>query len=298
MLRLGLIGMSDGNGHPYSWAAIINGYNKEVMETCPFRAIPAYLERQSFPRDQIRGAEVTHIWTQDNVLSHHIARASKIPNVVSHVTDMLGKVDGILLARDDAENHYAIAKPFLEAGLPIYIDKPVALNIQSLNKIFNSAMSPSQIFSCSALRYAKEIIPSGDELEKIGDLRGISATTPKSWEKYAVHLVDPIMSFLLPKKIISKEVKRLGCATEVILKWDSEIESKLYTTGEDFGHISFRYEGNYGHIDKTFSDSFGAFKGGLMDFINGISMGTSFSSYERLSLLVDVLDLGDSNGSK
>ncbi len=36
MYNLGIIGMSPGNGHPYSWAAIFNGYNKEKMAKCPF----------------------------------------------------------------------------------------------------------------------------------------------------------------------------------------------------------------------------------------------------------------------
>jgi len=29
MLKLGVIGMSEGNGHPYSWSAIINGQSDE-----------------------------------------------------------------------------------------------------------------------------------------------------------------------------------------------------------------------------------------------------------------------------
>ena len=28
-IRLGLIGISKDNGHPYSWSAIINGYDKK-----------------------------------------------------------------------------------------------------------------------------------------------------------------------------------------------------------------------------------------------------------------------------
>ena len=28
-IRLGIIGMTEGNGHPYSWSAIFNGYNPE-----------------------------------------------------------------------------------------------------------------------------------------------------------------------------------------------------------------------------------------------------------------------------
>ena len=30
-INLGLIGISEGNGHPYSWSAIINGYNEAYL---------------------------------------------------------------------------------------------------------------------------------------------------------------------------------------------------------------------------------------------------------------------------
>jgi len=64
-LRLGVIGLSPGNGHPYSWSAIFNGYNLQAMEECGFPVIPRYLEKQNFPDDGIQSAKVTHIWTQD-----------------------------------------------------------------------------------------------------------------------------------------------------------------------------------------------------------------------------------------
>ena len=28
-IRIAMLGMVDGNGHPYSWSAMFNGYNKE-----------------------------------------------------------------------------------------------------------------------------------------------------------------------------------------------------------------------------------------------------------------------------
>ena len=31
-LKLGVIGMSEGNGHPYSWSAIFNGFDREEMK--------------------------------------------------------------------------------------------------------------------------------------------------------------------------------------------------------------------------------------------------------------------------
>jgi len=134
-LKLGVIGLSTGNGHPYSWSAIFNGYDPITMEECGFQVIPRYLEKQQFPKDAIMEANVTHVWTQDIVLSNHLATAAHIANVVQHPEEMIGQVDGILLARDDSETHYELAAPFLKAGLPVYIDKPVCLSIKELDRL-------------------------------------------------------------------------------------------------------------------------------------------------------------------
>ena len=81
MIKLGIVGISEGNGHPYSWGAIINGYDREAMASCPFPVIPQYLGERPDSDFGIGDARVTHIWTQDTDASGHIARASKIETV-------------------------------------------------------------------------------------------------------------------------------------------------------------------------------------------------------------------------
>ena len=58
-LKLAMLGMIEGNGHPYSWSGIINGYNPEAMAKCPYAAIPAYMGRQPLDSVRIPGARVT-----------------------------------------------------------------------------------------------------------------------------------------------------------------------------------------------------------------------------------------------
>ena len=172
-----------GNGHPYSWSAIFNGYNKSAMDDCGFPVIPIYLAKQRFPEDTIEGAKVTNVWTQSINLSKKIARATNIENVSHSITEMIPQIDAVLLARDDAENHFKFAKKFLEAGLPVFIDKPLAINMQSANKILSLEQYEGQIFSCSASRYAGEFDLMSDDLEEMGQLKKIVGYTPNSWEK-------------------------------------------------------------------------------------------------------------------
>ena len=56
------------------------------------------------------------------------------------------------------------------------------------------------------LCFADELYPTPDELASIGDL-GSNGQTPKSWEKYAVHLIDPLSIYGVRKIKMTKSIK-------------------------------------------------------------------------------------------
>lgn len=268
-LKLGVIGMSDGNGHPYSWSAIFNGYDKKQMQDCPFPAIPAYLSQQNFPKDSLEElGEVTHIWTQDIEVSKHISLASKIQNIVEEPEEMIDHVDAILLARDDAEHHYQMSLPFLNAGLPVFIDKPLALSVGEANKILNKQQFENQVFSCSSIRFAEELNLSDQEKEDIGEIVHVEAAIPKQWNTYAIHLIEPIVS-RIPHRGKLLEVKALHSESisTCIIKWE-KVTAYLKVTGNILVPVNFKFYGKKGHVNKEFKDSYNCFKTSLHRFVN------------------------------
>ena len=270
-LRLGVIGLSAGNGHPYSWSAIFNGYNPVAMEECGFPVIPRYLEKQKFPEDAILEAGVTHVWAQSRDIAEHVAKASFIPNVVSEYTDMIGQIDGLLLARDDAETHLAFAAPFLEAGIPVYIDKPLALSLAEANQLIHLQKYPGQIFSCSALRYAKEFELSDADWAKIGSLRQIHAIVPKDWDKYAVHVIEPMLMLAGDQGgLESTRTIRSGEFVTMAASYRSGFQALVCTMGATSAPLSLRVMGDKGWKDLFFQDTFFAFKSALYQFVQGV----------------------------
>jgi predicted dehydrogenase len=270
-IRLGVIGLSPGNGHPYSWSAIFNGYDPIAMEECGFPVIPRYLEKQQFPKDAIAEASVTHVWAQDKKIASHIARAAFIETVADHYTDMIGQVDGVLLARDDAETHYEFAAPFLEAGIPIYVDKPLALTVTEARQMIDSQQFPGQLFSCSALRYAKEFQLSGAELTQIGRLRHIHATVPKDWDKYAVHVIEPLLLLARERGVVEHtQTWRNDDSTTLAVRYSEGFQVLVSALGASHAPLALRVMGDLGWKDLFFQDSFFAFKAALFEFVQGI----------------------------
>jgi len=292
-LRLGLIGLSPGNGHPYSWAAIFNGYQPEVMESCGYPAIPRYLENQSFPADAISDASVTHLWTQDASLSRHIAKASRIHSIVDSFTDLIGKVDAVLLARDDAEMHILYAQPFLEAGIPLYVDKPLALSRNDAEYLISLQRYPGQLFSCSALRYAPELILDKARQTSIGPIKCIICSTPKDWDKYAVHTIEPLLRFVaVDDKVV--RTTRWASDDRVVLhvEFSSGLEAQISTFGACNAPLEIRILGLNGWCDLVFADTFYAFRAALQDFIDGVRAKDVRISTDEMLAVVDLVAAG------
>jgi predicted dehydrogenase len=271
-IRLGVIGLSEGNGHPYSWSALINGYDPAAMATCPFPVIPAYLEAARANEHPFRGARVTHVWAQDQEPAKDIAKACKIPHICGSYEDMIGQVDGVLLARDDAENHLSMSAPFLKAGIPVLIDKPLAYDIPTARQIFEVARDPRHVFSCTGLRYAAEFCWTDELANKIGELRSIDATAPKNWKQYAIHPLEPALCLLRfpqgePEVAFTHTDGGGGILTA---HWKCGKSLTLQATGIPVSPISLHLHGTKGSAFLLFKDTASAFRRLLSAFVDTV----------------------------
>ncbi|MEI6036024.1 MAG: Gfo/Idh/MocA family oxidoreductase [Verrucomicrobiae bacterium] len=171
-----------------------------MTKECPFAGIPVYLNKEPADTLRIPGATVTHICCTGNggFTAGHVAKCAGISHVVENPTDVIGQVDAVIIATDIGGEHVERARPFVEAGLPVFIDKPLADNVPDLQIFSDWVAAGKPIMSSSAMRYAKEFLPYRLSTNELGELRFASITTPKSWEAYGIHALESIYSILGP----------------------------------------------------------------------------------------------------
>ena len=291
-MKLGVIGESEGNGHPYSWSAIINGYDETKIKECEYESIPKYLKENCEDLGKLDDVEVSHIWTQSEYKTRKIAEATYIKNQCKHWEEMLGHVDGLLLARDDSENHKKYAEKFLRNGIPVYIDKPIATTKAEAEKIYNLEIYPGQIYTCSALRYAEEFNLDKATRMDIGEIQRIEAISIKSWDKYAVHIIEPCLKIAKPSgRILSKKLVLNGGKTKLELIY-SDVEILFETTGTKEGNIAMTIIGTHKTIRREFKDPFKSFKKSLETFIEGIKRKKQMISRDEVTRVVEIIELG------
>lgn len=290
--RLAMIGMIPGNGHPYSWSALLNGYDRAAMAACPYPAIPKYLG--AHPDNPIDGARVTHIWTDEPEEASRVAAAARIETISSFPEDVIGKVDGVIIATDDGDDHMRRARPFVEAGLPVFVDKPLATNRLDLQQFNKWVRDGARILSSSGMRYSPEL----DTLR--GDWRWITAFTPKTWERYGIHLLEPVACLLGPGfetvRLVSSQRGSVAhlthkCGTVVSLAAMEEAHGGAFT---------FHVYGENSCRAATFSDTYSAFRRQLQSVVkwmrDGIEPFPFAETIELMSVIIAGIESRSSNG--
>lgn len=288
-LSIAMLGMVEGNGHPYSWSAIFNGYDPDAMAGCPYPVIPVYLGQQSKEALGIARARVTHIWTDDPQDAPKVAQASLIPNVVNRPEDVIGHVDAVIIATDIGREHVERCRPFVEAGLPIFVDKPLVDNVEDLRIFQQWILEGHPILSGSALSYAREFLPYHGSTRELGELRFVSITTPKSWERYGIHALSGIYPILGPGFVSAQNT---GTQDHAIVHFEhiNGAEVIVAAINDMYGGFGcLQLCGTKGNASSVFRDTFYAFKTQLADFVAYLRTGIPpfpFSETEELMKMV------------
>lgn len=200
LTKIGIIGQSPGNGHPFSFSSIINGYSDAGLREAGWPVIYDYVRRRHSSEFGVDDLQVTHAWTQDRAVTDALCRAANIATAVSSPTEMLDHVDAVIIARDDAASHQQLAAPFLEAGVPVLIDKPLTLDPAALD-YFAPFLAAGTLMSCSSMRYARELDAVRVGIDAYGPLHVLRGTVVNDWARYGVHMLDAIYPLLSSRPV-------------------------------------------------------------------------------------------------
>lgn len=275
-IRLAMLGMVEGNGHPYSWSIIFNGrYNPGALAECPYPVIRDYIAKQPHESLGIPGASITHVWTDDPADAEQVAKVAYVPNVVHRAEDVIGEVDAVLIATDKGGEHVDRARPFIEAGIPVFIDKPLCDNRADLATFDRWQAEGKPLISSSAMRYAKEYVPYHRATHALGALRHVGVTMAKSWEAYGIHALETVYPITGPGYV---SVQNIGDAQSnvVHLRHGDGIDVLLQVTkdmGGGFGMVTLA--GTAGGLQLRFADTYHAFHAQLAGFVQYLRTGES-----------------------
>jgi len=267
-MKLGIIGLSDGNGHPFSFSAIVNGYDDAAFADAGWPVIHDYLKAKPETDFGFDGVSVTHAWTQDADITRKLCAASKIDNACADPDEMLDAVDAVIVARDDWKSHMEYARPFLDRGMPVFIDKPLTLDKHELDYC-SMFLESGKLMSCSGLRHAREL----DALRAtdFGAIKCINGVVLIDWPRYGVHLLDAAFTVTDARPVsVGRNPANHDSFT---IAMDDGSTFTIDAIGMAAKTFRLSVYGERGRADAEMFDNFAAFRGTLEKFIAMVKTG-------------------------
>jgi predicted dehydrogenase len=173
VIRLGLVGVN--TSHADAFSRIFNGSETE--------------------EPGLTGGRIVALWHDPGQADRAVELASRhqIEAIEPDLRKLAGQVDAVLVIDDTGggASHGRLARPFIDAGLPTFIDKPMTTDYAEAVALFDiAARIGAPLMSCSALRFAAEVEVARAQLAAIGPLSSVVVTGPGDWFYYGVHAVE------------------------------------------------------------------------------------------------------------
>lgn len=197
--RIGLAGLC--TSHPDSWIPIIREYAAAGLFD----------------------AEITAAWdsgeTRPAGYAEEYCAKMNIPHAVKNMADLLPLTDGVIVHTANWDKHIEQARPFVQAGKAVCIDKPIAGNLPDAVQFLNWVKRGYRVTGGSALRYFK---PAADFLavleEKRGKVYTAYAVTGTDDFNYGIHGYAILASVMGPG-IVSAQYVGHSNQKQILIEW-------------------------------------------------------------------------------
>lgn len=183
----------------------------------------------------VDGAQVVAAWagsseiTPQQTIGQYVATLKGFGvEIVERPEALIGHIDAVMVETQGGGSHRALAVPFLEAGLPCFVDKPFACSVEDARAMADWAQKAgAALFSSSSLRYALEIQSTLAD-GTVGPIVGAHAYSPAALHPanpglfhYGIHAVEPLYALMGP-----------GCeAVWCVFSEGGEVTSGLWNGG-------------------------------------------------------------------
>lgn len=147
--------------------------------------------------------------------TRELAELGAITRIAPEVSELNGAVDALIVTSRDGALHRALAVPFLEAGTPVWVDKPLATTLDDADAILAAAeRGGTTVTSFSTLRWLDDTAAIADAVAGVGALQSLTVSGPADADSphgglffYGIHHAD-VAQHLLPGAAEGVEVER------------------------------------------------------------------------------------------
>jgi predicted dehydrogenase len=177
MFRIGILGSDNSHAEIFSKILNVHDYKDFLPDA---------------------NARVVALWGQEAERTRQVAQAGQIATIVERPEAMLGQVDAIFCVTRHGGLHLELVQPYLQAGVPAFVDKPLAVDPAEARAIVDLAAQQQTPFtSFSTVRWSADTQRFLADAQLLGGLRGGIYRGPATRRSqyggiifYAIHCIE------------------------------------------------------------------------------------------------------------
>ena len=245
----------------------------------------------------VSGFSVTHVWGETPDDAKDAQERGLIPNIVQEPEDMIGQVDAAIVDHRHPKYHLPAVRPLLEAGIPLFVDKPFCYRLDEGKEFLARARELNvPVCSFSVLPKQASFAQLQEDVRELGRIISVVSTGPCDIDSeyggvffYGIHQVDMVVR-LLDQDITHVQLNRGEQNHTATLYSASGAISTMNLVGE--GRVGFHVSviGEKGRTDRVIGYDENTYLTGVLDFCLMFSTGETDETDSSMLTPVAVLE--------
>ena len=271
-MKIGIVGAE--NGHTIGFAKVLN------------------------VDKSIRGARVIQVWGETRALALRAAAAGAIPQIVRSPEELIGKVDGAVVDHRHGRLHLPAAMPLLEAGIPLFVDKPFCYRVNEGRRFLaRAAELQVPVCSFSAMHKHESFRAIQRETCRLGKIHTVVTTgacdIKSRWGGiffYGIHQVDMALRLLGYQPRTAQVIRGKGKNHAAMLGFDNGAVAVMNLIGAGSAQVHVTVIGENGRLDRPITYDRSPYLSAVRAFTTMFKSGKSPESTESMLVPVAVLE--------
>lgn len=192
------------------------------------------------------GVELKYVWGETDEFAKSAMEKGNIPEQVKDPKEMLGNIDALIVDHRHPKFHLEAAQPFIEAGVPTFIDKPFCYRAEAGKEFLRIAKKlGTPVTSFSSISQSTATFDIIDQLKSIENITQIIRTGTVDLDSkyggiffYGVHVVEPLM-YMFGEDIREVRISRNGNTGNATLRFSSGLFATLIFKSKAYGWETF-----------------------------------------------------------
>ena len=249
--------------------------------------------------------EVVGVFSEDKSAMQALSDEFGVAALSSY-KDGVGKVDGVIVTARHGDNHYKYVKPYLEYGIPAFIDKPITVSeTDALSLMRECKKYGVKVTGGSSCVHQPEVINLKKQADENfeGETLGGVVRAPINLHNeyggfyfYAQHLVEIVMTIFGRYPLRVKAISN-GKTITVVFYYEKYCVTGLFTDGcYLYSAERFTEKGNYGGAFTLDGDIHKIEFGNFYSLLKGGEQEISYDDFIAPVFVLNAIDRSIKSG--